>query len=62
MTDTSMGVTALGHQSRAFLVTGAVWCLKAGWQEILFAVSCVVAWMKMSALSKEWQSNKWFLR
>lgn len=30
LTDTSMLETALGHQSQAFLVTGAVWCLKAG--------------------------------
>lgn len=30
LTDTSMWVTALGHQSQPFLGFGAVWCLKAG--------------------------------
>lgn len=54
LTDTSMLVTALGRQSQAFLVTGAVWCLKAGVAGVFRAVPCVVALMKMSALSKEW--------
>lgn len=36
--------------------------LVLGWQEVLRAVPCAAALMKMSALSKEWQSNKWFPR